>query len=114
VRVEVLTFEGCANAEAIGELVRQALRLEAVDDSIDFIEVNSPEAARRIRFLGSPSVRVDGVDVEPSANHRTEFGLMCRTYGDAARTAGIPSIEMIRAAIRRRVIAGEGSKANDN
>lgn len=107
-RVEVLTFEGCPNVHATRELVRQAVLLEAVGAPIDFIEVDSLEAAQRLRFLGSPSVRVDGEDVEPSANHRTGYGLMCRTYGYGVEAAGTPSIEMIRAAIRRRARAIEG------
>jgi hypothetical protein len=106
-RIEVLTFEGCPNANTTRELVLQALRLEAVDAPIDFIEVDSPEVAQHVRFLGSPSVRVDGEDVEPSANRRAGYGLMCRTYRYGTGAFGTPSIEMIRAAIRRRTSASE-------
>lgn len=104
-RVEILTFEGCPNAGATHELVRQALHLEAVDAVVDHIEVDSVEAAQRVRFLGSPSVRVDGQDVEPSANHRAGYGLACRTYNSGAGALGTPSIEMIRTAIHRRATA---------
>lgn len=110
-RLEVLTFEGCPNVEAVHELVRQAVLLEAADAVIDFVEIDSLEAAQRMRFLGSPSVRIDGEDIEPSANHRTAYGFMCRMYGYGAEISGIPSIEMIRAAIRQRVIAVEGRTA---
>ncbi|MHB8433092.1 MAG: DF family (seleno)protein [Candidatus Tyrphobacter sp.] len=106
-RVEVLTFEGCPNAEATRDLVRQAMRLEGVDAAVDCVEVNSPEAARDARFLGSPSVRIEGEDVEPSASERTAYGLMCRTYQCATGVSGTPSIETIRAAIRRHAPAGE-------
>jgi hypothetical protein len=107
-RIEVLTFEGCPNAAATRDLVRQAVRLEAVDAAVDFIEVDSLEVAQRARFLGSPSVRVDGEDVERSAKHRTGYGLMCRTYSYGAGAFGTPSIEMIRTAIRSRATAVEG------
>ena len=103
--IEVLTFAGCPHAESARDVVRQALRLESVDAEIDDISVETIELAQRLRFLGSPSVRVDGEDVEPAANDRTEFGLMCRTYGHGAGAAGAPSIEMIRTAIRRRIAA---------
>jgi hypothetical protein len=99
-RIEILTFEGCPHAGAARELVQKAVHLETADAAIDVIAVETIEAAQHLRFLGSPSVRVDGADVEPSANDRNAYGLICRTYGgDGA--AGTPSIEMIRIAIRR-------------
>lgn len=100
-RIEVLTFDGCPNAESTRELVRQAARLEVVDATIEFVDVNTPDVARQLRFLGSPSVRVDGEDVEPSANFRSAYGLMCRTYRVDSESSGKPAIGMIRAAIRR-------------
>lgn len=102
-RVEVLSFEGCPNAEATRDLVRQAMRLEDVDAPIAFIEVDNSEAAQHMRFLGSPSVRVNGDDVEPSAIQRTEYGVMCRTYCNGSGATGTPPIDMIRKALRRGV-----------
>jgi hypothetical protein len=102
-RIEILTFEGCPNATATFERVREAVRLEVVDAEIDVIEVTTPDLAERVRFLGSPSVRVDGQDVEPSAKDRTEYGLMCRTYSCGTGADGVPPIAMIREAIRRHV-----------
>ena len=47
--------------------------------------------AERERFLGPPSVRVDGYDIEPGADARTDYGLKCRLYrtesGDEERAA---------------------------
>jgi len=101
-RIEILTFEGCPNTDATRELVRQAVRLAAVDAEIEYVKVETQELAERLRFLGSPSVRVDGDDVELSANGRTSYGLMCRTYAYGPKVAGTPTIAMIRAAILRR------------
>ena len=63
--------------------------------------MKTPDVARRLRFLGSPSVRVDGEDVEPSANFRSAYGLMCRTYRVGSESSEKPAFGMIRAAIRR-------------
>jgi len=100
-RVELLTFAGCPNADEARERTQEAMRLESVDATIAFVAVETLEDARRTRFLGSPSVRVDGEDVEPAARERTAYGLMCRTYDDGCDA---PPIEMIRAAIRERDI----------
>jgi len=57
--------------------------------------VESPEAADRERFLGSPTVRIDGEDVDPTASERDDFGIKCRLYrspGGASRTPPGPWI----------------------
>lgn len=100
-RIEVLTFEGCPNASKTLELVQIALRLEAAKAHVDLISVDSVAAAHHFRFLGSPSVRINGEDVEAAASDRTAFGLMCRTYGSGIWLTGTPPLEMIRASIRR-------------
>ena len=104
-RIEVLTFEGCPHADATRQLVQQAVHLERVVAAIDFIDVTTREAAQHLRFLGSPSVRINGEDAEPAARDRTEYGLMCRTYGHKTGAMGTPPIELIRTAIRCAVDA---------
>jgi len=104
-RIDILTFDGCPNAGPTRALVREAVRLEAVLAEMHFIDVPNLDLAERLRFLGSPSVRVDGEDIEPSAKHQTEYGLMCRTYSYGTDATGTPTIAMIRAAIRRHIEA---------
>lgn len=103
-RIEVLTFEDCPNATKTRELVHAAVRLEAANAHIAFVNVGSVEAALHLQFLGSPSVRINGEDVETTAAGRTSFGLMCRTYSSGAGASGTPPLEMIRASIRRAAI----------
>jgi hypothetical protein len=64
------------------------------------IAVNDADTARSIGFLGSPTIRIDGQDVELSARSAQTFGLTCRTYVAGGRRAGVPPIEWIRGAIR--------------
>ncbi len=97
--VEILSFSGCPNAAGATERVREALRAEALDAEIREIEVDTPELARQLRFLGSPSVRVDGRDVESGAEQRLEFGLMCRTYRDGDAVQGVPGVALIQRAV---------------
>jgi hypothetical protein len=100
--VEILTFEGCSNAAGTRDRDRDALRAEAVRAKVRRVEVDTPERAQERRFLCSPSVRIDGKDVEPAADGRTAYGLMCRRYCGGLSTEGPPSVAMIRAAIGRR------------
>lgn len=99
-RIEILTFEGCPNAETTRARIRAALQAEAMDADVVEVAVETVEAAQELRFLGSPSVRVNGHDVEASAERRTGYGLMCRTYREDSTIDGAPSAALIREAIR--------------
>ncbi len=95
-KVEILYFDGCPNHQPTVDLVRDVVAAAELDAEIVETEVTSPDDAGRLRFLGSPSVRVDGVDVEPDARQRRDFGLSCRTYGGR----GMPDREMLTRALR--------------
>jgi copper chaperone CopZ len=96
-KIQVLYFDGCPNHRPAVELVHGALADLRVDADVDEVNVGQPEQASELRFLGSPSIQVNGVDVEPAARDRTDFGYSCRTY---ARGAGLPDREMVVAAIK--------------
>jgi MerT mercuric transport protein len=99
-KIEVLYFDGCPNHKPAVERVQELLREEGV--SAELLEVNVSDAsiAQEVGFLGSPSVRVNGLDVEPEARTAREYGMMCRTYSVDGRREGLPSREMLGQAIR--------------
>lgn len=99
-QIEILTFEGCPNAAMAHERVREALRLEDVSADVEAIDVATIARAQETRFLGSPSVRVNGTDVESSAGSDRPYGLICRTYRRDGQIEGAPSVLLIRAAIK--------------
>ena len=70
-----------------------------LDPTIDLVEVADADSAARLRFLGSPTVRVDGRDVEPGASERYEFVLSCRVYRTERGLAGQPDEAWIRHAL---------------
>jgi arsenate reductase len=95
VRVEVLIFKGCPHANAAIELVREVVANLAPGASVDLLNVDTPERAGELGFLGSPSVRINGKDIE---RRRTSQGaLCCRTYFGN----GAPPRWMIEAGILR-------------
>ena len=100
-KIELLYFEGCPGYERALPALRAALRAADVDDDIELRAVETVEEAEKRRFLGSPTIRVDGQDVEPGAAERTDFGLKCRLYRDAGSATGQPSEELIREALAR-------------
>jgi hypothetical protein len=79
-RVEILYFEGCPNYEPARALVERLAERLGIEPEIELLEVADTGAAVALRFLGSPTVRVDGLDVEPGAEERRGFALSCRVY----------------------------------
>jgi hypothetical protein len=99
VRVELLYFDGCPNHEALLPRLRSLLDHADVPDQISLHRVESPAAAERERFLGSPTVRIDGRDVDPGAELRADYGLKCRLYATPEGLRGVPPDAWILAAL---------------
>ena len=78
-RVELLYWAGCpSHPKALADLREALVRAGLDPDSVIVREVETePEAAAQ-RFIGSPTIRVDGVDVQPPRDEPT--GLTCRVY----------------------------------
>ena len=99
-KIEILYFSGCPNHAPAVDRVREVLEQEGMSADMVELEVKDAVTAEIVRFLGSPSIRIDGRDVEQTARTACGFGLMCRTYIDEGRRAGVPPRELIRAAVR--------------
>lgn len=89
--IELLYFDGCPNHEAFLPHLRGLLDRAGIHEEVRLRRIHSPEDAARERFLGSPTLRIDGADVEPGASERTDYGMKCRLYRTDSGTAGIPA-----------------------
>jgi hypothetical protein len=93
-RIEILYVPGCPNYLPAVEQVERVLSAESLQAEIRSIAVRTDAEARELMFSGSPTIRVNGEDVEP---HQTSApSLACRLY---ATRNGIPSEELLRMAI---------------
>jgi hypothetical protein len=92
-RVDVLVFEGCPEVEATIAQARRAIAAANADADLRVFVVRTAEDAERLRFLGSPTVRVDGVDVDLSARSRRDYGLQCRLYPLDGKLVSVPPPE---------------------
>lgn len=100
-KVDVLYFKGCPNHQSAVEQVREALRTEGIEAAVNEVEITDALMAQKIGFLGSPSVRINGLDIEPDARGIHSFGFGCRTYSDMqGRRSGLPPLALIRRAAR--------------
>ena len=99
--IEVLSFPGCASREASMERLPRLIAASAVQATVVEQIVDTYDAAQSERFLGSPTVRIDGFDVETKASSRTTFGLMCCIYQTATGPRPIPPDSWIMQAVSR-------------
>lgn len=93
-KVEVFYFEGCPNHKPAVERVKSVMKAQGITANVTQIEVPDAEAAKAVGFLGSPTIRVNGLDVDPASRSVTGAGFACRCYA-----GGLPSEGMIRAAL---------------
>ena len=97
-RVEVLYFDGCPTCLEAENALRGVLAEKGIEAEVKLVAVDADEEAQKLRFPGSPTLRVDGEDLFPIPN-RTAYALGCRMYATPEGLRGSPTAEMIRAAL---------------
>ena len=100
-KVEFLYFDGCPSYTQALQNLKDALHLEQLPDTVEMIHVADAEDAEAKRFLGSPTIRIDGLDVEGPKAEANGYAYGCRVYAAEGGTAGWPSVQQIREALQR-------------
>jgi len=78
-RVELLYWAGCpSHPRALSDLRAALVECGLDPDCVVVREVHTEGDAASERFIGSPTIRIDGVDVQPTGDEPT--GLSCRVY----------------------------------
>lgn len=97
--IEVLTFAGCPHAQPAVEMVERLVTELKLEAAVRRIKISDLEQAKAHRFLGSPTIRVNGRDIEPSAADRTDYTLACRIYRTEQGAPGEPDERLLRRAL---------------
>jgi hypothetical protein len=99
VRVSFLYYEDCPSHDLALERLREVMDEKGILGEVEVIKVETEEQARELRFVGSPTIRVGGQDIDPPSGSR--YALTCRAYRLAdGRISPLPSKDMIRRAFR--------------
>jgi hypothetical protein len=105
VKIEVLYVAECPSHPAAVRMVKDVLAVEGVVTEVQEVLVRDEGMASELRFLGSPTIRVNGRDVAGETRNAQSFALSCRLYPES-KQVGLPPIEMVRRAV---VEAREGN-----
>ena len=98
--VEVLVTPDCPHRDAAIALVRLVSAPLAGQVEVRAVQVPDQRTAEQLRFLGSPSIRVNGRDIEPGAERSYESVHGCRLYQGAHSLHGLPQEDWLRHALR--------------
>jgi hypothetical protein len=99
-RIEFLYEPDCSSTEVALERLREVASEEGHGGPIEITKVESDEDAVALRFPGSPTIRIDGRDIDPAAS-ALRYAITCRAYRlEDGRITPYPPKELIRAALR--------------
>lgn len=99
--IQFLYFDGCPSHEDALTRLKEVMAEEKVEAEIDIQHVETEGQAHRLRFVGSPTILVEGQDIDPPEGDKP-YGLACRVYRwEDGRVSPLPSPRMIRRALRR-------------
>ena len=99
--VEIFYFDDCPNHRPAVALVKRVSRELGIAPDVRLVNVPDEPAAQQLRFLGSPTIRVGGVDVDPHAQASDHYALSCRVFRTAAGFSGQPDERWVRDALLR-------------
>ncbi|NOG44220.1 MAG: hypothetical protein HND50_03270 [Calditrichaeota bacterium] len=91
--VELYYFEGCPSYIETEENLKMTLAELGLTEKYKMIEVSNSEDAIAKKFLGSPTIKINGIDLEHKDGNYV-FG--CRVYTIDGKMQGTPSIEFIK------------------
>jgi len=100
-RIQFLYWQECPSYEDALTRLKKVLREERIDCEIEQIIITSDDQAGILNFSGSPTVLINGRDIDPDGAQKQCSALTCRIYKlPDGRISPLPSEEMIRNAIR--------------
>ncbi len=98
-RIELLYYPECPSHERALELIHEALAHEGATAKVEVIRIDTQEQAEQYRFIGSPTIRVNGRELQPQPH--LPYRLTCRAFQhEDGRLSPLPSLSTLREAIR--------------
>ena len=98
-KIELLYFEGCPSWQSGLKNLHSALKANRLDVSVELVQVLDNDDAARKKFLGSPSFRINGIELWDE--RRDVYSMSCRVYATPEGLKGSPTVSMLQEALHR-------------
>lgn len=101
-KVQLLYFSGCPSYKDGLKNLKQALKELGLPEDIEMVNIETDEMAREYNFIGSPTIRINGEDLDLRARGAKVAGYKgCRIYQTEEGIKGAPTVEMIKKALQQ-------------
>jgi hypothetical protein len=101
--VELLWFDDCPNHHAAELLLNETLGEEGVNEVVNKIKVPDLATGEKTKFAGSPSIRINGKDIDPTYEDTGDYAPRCRVYFTSEGFKGLPEKSWLQDAIREAI-----------
>jgi len=99
INIDLLYFEDCPSWESGLLNLKKVIETEKISAKIKLVKIVNEDQAQKEHFLGSPSFRVNGIDLWPEEGN--QYILNCRVYKTPSGMQGTPTIDMLKEEIQR-------------
>ena len=103
-KIELLYFRGCHVYRIVLEDIKEVIKEKGLDTEVNLKEIKNDKQALSNKFLGSPTVRINGMDIEPNAQKINKYSMTCRLYFEDGAVNELPSKKMIHQAINKALM----------
>ena len=100
-KITIMLSEGCAHQEETRAVVQEAITDAGVEAEVDEVMVRTDEDAKNAHVIGSPTIRINGQDIEYGEREPDETSNGCRYYNTPSGWKALPTKGMIVYAINR-------------
>jgi hypothetical protein len=90
VKIELHWFEECPNHHAVRQMLQEALAERGLSVPVVEVDIGDQATAKRYQSPGSPTIRINGRDVEPDYQDPEDYTPRCRLYHTNGGMSGVP------------------------
>lgn len=103
-QIELLWFDDCPNSSRARKLLLELMAERAIEAEIEDVDVSDLAIGERVKFPGSPTIRIDGIDVDPDYVDNGDYTPRCRLYATSEGLRGLPERAWVAAALDRALV----------
>ena len=100
-KIEILYFDACPSWKQAVDNLEAVLAALEIETRVALVRVENQAEAEAHQFVGSPSIRVNGIDLFPT--DQDHYALGCRVYPTPEGFRGWPTKVMLQEKLSSRI-----------